>query len=483
MERIPRLTSYCLRISRRTRYIYPQTKILNTGYFQTTGRFFTSNTSKHRLGQVPHTPLQSSVAMPLNVLIVGAGVCGPALAMLLQGSNPSYNITVVERFPELRTAGQQIDLKNQGVDVMRKMGLLETAKAHCVNETGIEIVDSHGKRMAEFGVSPSGQQRIGLTSEYEIMRGDLVGILYKASLDQHAKLRERLGKEGALTYEFGKTIKDLAQSDDGVDVTFTDGQVKRYDLVVAADGQASRTRRLAFGQEVSDAAFKSMGVHAAYFSIPRIEGEGGLARAFNALGKRMIITRTSERPVTQVLLFSVGAAGILKNVYKESIEKQKEAFAEAFKGAGWQEDRFTSGIKSSDDFYAHELGQIKMKNLSKGRVVLLGDAGYCPAPFSGMGATGCLVGAYVLAGELARHADDVPGALKSYESIVRAPVDEIQKLPGFLGTLFPSSKLGVWILRNALWVASKVDQAVDWPRSENSSRWVLPEYSELNLSS
>ncbi|KAI1772248.1 FAD/NAD(P)-binding domain-containing protein [Hypoxylon cercidicola] len=422
--------------------------------------------------------------MPLNVLIVGAGVCGPALAMLLQGSDPNHNITVVERFPSLRAAGQQIDLKNQGVDVLRKMGLLETVKEQCVNETGLEILDSDGKPVALFGINPSGQRRITLTSEYEIMRGDLVNVLYKAGLEQYAKLKQRLGKGGGLTYEFGKTITDLTQSDDGVGVTFSDGQQKRYDLVVAADGQASRTRRLAFGQEVNDAAWKPLRVHAAYFSIPRIEGEGGLARAFNALGRRLLITRTSDRPVTQVLLFTMGDAEKLRKSYKETIEKQKEAFADAFRDAGWQNDRFMSGLKSCNDFYAHEIGQIKMNQLSKGRVVLLGDAGYCPSPFTGMGTTGCLIGAYVLAGELARHGNDVPGALKAYENVVRPPIDECQRMPGAaLGAFFPSSKLGIWILRNAMWAVSKVDHVFNWSRSENTGGWTLPEYPELNLSS
>lgn len=478
MQRISRFTPTLLRIGRKAEYIY------NQRTFQPACRFFTTNSAKHNLSEVRQKTLQSSVGMPLNVLIVGAGVCGPALAMLLQGSDPSHKITVVERSPSLRTTGQQIDLKNQGVDVLRKMALLDTVKAHCVNETGLEILDSDGKPLALFGISPSGQRRITLTSEYEIMRGDLVNVLYKAGLEQYEKLKHTLRKGGGLAYEFDKTITELNQNDDGVDVTFSDGQQKHYDLVVAADGQGSKTRRLAFGQEVSDAAWNPLGVQAAYFSIPRIEGEGGLARSFNALGRRLLITRTSGRPVTQVLLFTMGDAEKLKKSYKESIERQKEAFADAFRDAGWQNDRFMSGMESCNDFYAHEIGQIKMKQLSKGRVVLLGDAGYCPSPFTGMGATGCLIGAYVLAGELARHGSDVPGALRAYEDIVRPPIAECQQLPGAsLGIFFPSSKLGIWILRNALWAVSKVNIAFDWSQSENKGGWVLPEYPELNLAS
>lgn len=63
--------------------------------------------------------------MPLKVLIIGAGVCGPAFATLLRRSDPDgerYDITVVERAPKLRDSGLQIDIRAQGISVIRKMG-------------------------------------------------------------------------------------------------------------------------------------------------------------------------------------------------------------------------------------------------------------------------------------------------------------------------------------------------------------------------
>ncbi|KAK7757291.1 hypothetical protein SLS62_000841 [Diatrype stigma] len=426
--------------------------------------------------------------MSLKILIVGAGVCGPALATLLQRSDASHDITVVERWPSLREAGQQIDLKNQGIEILKRMGLLEKVRSQCVDEAGIEVLDGNSKRIALFGINPSGQRRITLTSEYEIMRGDLVKLLYEASLEQNAA-RKSQGKEGALTYEFGKSITELSRNEDsaegGVDVTFSDGQQKRYDLVVGADGQGSRTRRLAFGQQVSDAAFNSIGIQAAYYSIPRAEDEGKLARCYNAVGRRVIVTRTGDRPMTQVLLFKMGAAEKLKASYKESVDKQKEVFAEAFKDAGWQTDRLLHGLKTCADFWAAEVGQVKMNQLYKGRVVLVGDAGYCPSPFTGMGTTGGLIGAYVLAGELARNGNDVPGALKAYERIVQPPIKECQRIPvgSALGWFFPSSQLGISVLRNAFWAVSKASQWTSGSQSESKRVWDLPDYHELNMGS
>ncbi len=422
-------------------------------------------------------------AMPLNILIVGAGIAGPAFAILMQRAVPQTKITVVERHPSLRVAGQQIDLKFQGIEIVQRMGLMETIKSHCVEETGVETLDAQGKPMALFGVNPAGQQRPALTSEHEIMRGDLVRVLYEASLEQRRALKEQQDEVGDVVYEFGKTIPELVESDEGVDVTFTDESRERYDLVVGADGQWSRTRRLAFGQEASDAAFHSLGIHGAYFSVPRIEGEAGNAKVFSASKRRMLFSRTSNRPVTQFLLYTMSDADKLKNSYRQSIEDQREAFAEAFRGIGWQDQRIVNGLQTAEDFYAHELGQIKLKQLCTGRVALLGDAGYCPTPFTGLGVTGCLTGAYVLAGELARHGNDVNSALKAFDIAVRPGVEEIQTLNIKLGLMFPSSRLGVWMLRIAAWAMSKLDQLTWRPRSEEQQveKWELPEYRELKL--
>lgn len=470
--------------------------------------------------------------MALRVLIVGAGIGGPALAMLLQRSNPSlHKITIVEQHPTLRTSGQQIDVKGEGVRILRKMGLLDAIKAHHTNESGLEVVDSQGKPVAFFGVSPSGEKRPGLTAEHEIMRHDFVKILHDASLKQdmlltgkkklddqrqldysqldHSQLdqaqNETQDRGGAgLTYEFGKTIASLDQSrqDNLVHVTFSDGQTRPYDLVVGADGQGSRTRKLAFGSATSRAAFKSTGVHGAYFSIPRIATDPRYARAYSAVGRRMVITRTGDNSATQVLLYTMGSSASdvqrLSASYRESVEAQKDAFAASFQGSGWQMDRFLDDMRSSNDFFAHEVCQIKMDRWHAGRVVLLGDSAYCPSPFTGMGATGCLAGAYVLAGELARHGGDVPLALEGYGKVLRPAVDEYQDLPvSMLGLFFPSSQVGGFILRSTLKLASKLQQLTRRGREGDGNvsadgeevaqdktaetGWVLPEYPELNL--
>jgi 2-polyprenyl-6-methoxyphenol hydroxylase-like FAD-dependent oxidoreductase len=59
--------------------------------------------------------------------------------------------------------------------------------------------------------------------------------------------------------------------------------------------------------------------------------------------------------------------------------------------------------------------------------VLVGDAGYCPTPLTGLGTSLALVGGYVLAGEIAR--GDHPRAFARYEEVMRPYVGRGQQLP------------------------------------------------------
>lgn len=96
------------------------------------------------------------------------------------------------------------------------------------------MVDAKGKVVATFGVNGFDERRrkIALTSEYEIMRGDLVRVLVEESM----KVDSEVGGSGGLVYEYGKCVEGLVQRGDVVEVVFGDGGRGTYDLVVAADG-------------------------------------------------------------------------------------------------------------------------------------------------------------------------------------------------------------------------------------------------------
>lgn len=78
-------------------------------------------------------------------------------------------------------------------------------------------------------------------------------------------------------------------------------------------------------------------------------------------------------------------------------------------------------------------------------MALVGDAGYCPSPISGMGTSLAFVGAYVLAGEIAKN-ENYREAFASYERLLRPYVQRAQQLPpGALGLAHPNTKIGIAI--------------------------------------
>lgn len=423
--------------------------------------------------------------MVFRILILGAGVAGPALAAMLL-SNPTsaklYQITIVERSPALRQGGQQIDLRAQGIPVVQRMGLLEKIKAQCVNEKGLALLTQRGETKAFLGTNDSGSGPQGLSSEYEIMRGDLVDVLYRESLDKAAQVSDEV-----LKYKFGTFATEIVQQGDRVYVVFSDGNSGEFDLVVGADGYSSRTRRMVFGEDVSSDSFHSLGIYNVFFNAPRNPAEKDVfvAKLCHFPGKRFMATRTNNKPYTQVLFSTMAPSSKLKEAVPkgmQAIEEQKVAWEETFKDAGWRAKEVLDTMKTTDDFYTHVSGQVKLDRWHKGRVVLLGDAGYCPSPNTGMGTTVALVGCYVLAGELLRHGNDVSASLEAYDRVLRPFVDEAQTLiPGTPRVFYYETNWGIWVLHLILGTLTwlRIDRLLYKILPEANGDWKLPEYPEL----
>jgi 2-polyprenyl-6-methoxyphenol hydroxylase-like FAD-dependent oxidoreductase len=108
------------------------------------------------------------------------------------------------------------------------------------------------------------------------------------------------------------------------------------------------------------------------------------------------------------------------------LDAQRRLLAERFAGARWEVPRLLDGMWKAPDFYFDAMAQIKLDSWARGRVALLGDAGYCASPLSGQGTSLAFVGAYVLAAELA--AGDHVTAFAAYERRMRPFVAANQAL-------------------------------------------------------
>jgi 2-polyprenyl-6-methoxyphenol hydroxylase-like FAD-dependent oxidoreductase len=323
----------------------------------------------------------------MRVLISGGGIAGPALALWLH----RYGIaaTVVERAPGPRPGGHAVDVRGVARKVVDRMGVMSDVLAHRVDERGFALVDDHGRRMAEMPVQLFGGE--GIAAEIEIARGDLARVLYEATANR-------------VEYRFGDRLVDLWPAARGVDAAFASGTRERFDVVVGADGVHSAVRALAFGPEPEFVRY--LGAYTAYFTVPDPGDLDHWFLMYNAPGGRVAGLRP-ERGGTAKASLSFRA--------DRPLPDPLAVLPARMAGAGWRVPELLSALPAAPDVYCDSISQVRVDRWWRGRVVLLGDAGYCGSPLAGLGTSMALVGAYVLAGELAAAPSDPASAFAVYQ--------------------------------------------------------------------
>ena len=365
-----------------------------------------------------------------KVLISGASVAGPALAYWLR--RYGFEPTVVERAPAPRAGGQAIDLRGAAREAAERMGIFDEVRWASIGTRGMALVDESGKRLASMGAELLGDSG-GAIAEIEILRGDLVRILYEATRDD-------------VEYVFEDSISGISQNRSGAEAAFERGQTRRFDLVVGADGLHSNVRRLAFGEEPK--FVRDLGAYVSIFSAPSRLNLDGWELMHNAPPGRTAGLYPMRNKAEAKAMFYFASEPLEYD--RRDAGRQKKLLAEAFSGVGWEVPRLLEAMWNAPDFYFDRVAQVRMDRWSSGRVALVGDAGYCPSPMSGMGTSLALVGAYVLAGELADARGDYRAAFARYEKEMRGYVERGQdQVKGASGFLLPKSRSRVW-LRNQL---------------------------------
>ncbi|ELR09021.1 hypothetical protein VC83_00265 [Pseudogymnoascus destructans] len=172
----------------------------------------------------------------LKVLIIGASIAGPTAAYWL--SKAGADITVIERFPSLRTNGQNVDIRTSSVTIMCKMPGMETKTSQM---EVINFCPCRRQYICEYKTNWKPRATV-FVSEYQILRGDLSQILFDLTKDNKS-----------IKYVFGAQVASMRQQIDGkvngpITVEFANGlATTEYDLVIACDGATSRTRAMGLG--------------------------------------------------------------------------------------------------------------------------------------------------------------------------------------------------------------------------------------------
>jgi len=341
-----------------------------------------------------------------KVLVSGASIAGLSTAYWL--NKLGYHVTVVELANQPRMGGAAINVQGEALASAKRMGIFKQLKAHRLQLERLEFKNADDVTEGSMAMQP---EEAPLTDEdiedIEIERAELMTILVNAVKNE-------------VEFLYNNRVTALSETADAVQVAFKNGPSRAFDLVFGCDGLHSGVRQLWFGHEAEYAHFMEH-----YYSL--------------TIANHLLIAPNTAQ------LYSVPGKGIMLNAYNGKTDiifwffskkeiphdyrdagRQRQLIGEQFGGQGWRTAELLEEIKQADISYFDKFCQIKMPSWTKGRVALVGDAGYCASPAAGIRASLAMMGAAAVAEALEIHDGNFDAAFQAYNQNLRPFIEETQ---------------------------------------------------------
>jgi len=341
-----------------------------------------------------------------KVLISGASIAGLATAYWL--AKLGYHVTVVELAQGPRLGGAAVNIQGEALASAKRMGIFAQLKANRLQLEQLAFKNADDVTEGSMQLQSAGPPLADdAMEEIEIERNKLVPLLVGA-----------LGKE--VDFLFNNRITALSETAAAVHVTFAAGPPRAFDLVFGCDGAHSGVRKLWFANEPE--CVHSLGY---YFSLTIVNAllvRQNTAQLFNVPGKGIMLNAYNGK--TDIIFWFASEKEISYD-YRNA-EQQRQLVVAQFAGQGWRTAELLEEVKQAEISYFDKFCQVKMPSWTKGRVALVGDAGYCASPAAGVGASLAMTGAAAVAEALATHDGDFDRAFRAYNDRLRPVVAEVQ---------------------------------------------------------
>jgi 2-polyprenyl-6-methoxyphenol hydroxylase-like FAD-dependent oxidoreductase len=338
-----------------------------------------------------------------KVLVSGASMAGLSTAFWL--NKIGYTVTVVEMANKPRINGAAVDLRGDTVDIIKRMGIYEQLKA---NKLHVEMVEfKNANDVTEGSINLNKNDEEPADDDIEIERDKFVGVLM-------TKLKNDI------EFMFNNSITALNETPNDIIATFKDGSQHTFDLVFGCDGIHSGVRKIWFGHEAEYSHFLG-----AYFSITIVNKlliKQKTMQLYNVPGKAITLNAYNNK--TDIIFCFLAEKEMVYDYKDEAL--QRAIIAKQFAGQSWRTAELLKAMQQADNFYFDKFCQIKMPSWTKGRVALVGDAGYCASPAAGMGASLSVKGAATVADALQKHDGNFELAFQDYNQHLRPFIEEVQ---------------------------------------------------------
>lgn len=326
-----------------------------------------------------------------RILIIGGGFSGMAAAIQLR--KQGAEVDLVEIDPGWRSYGAGISLGGATLRAFRTLGVLDAFLEHGHAADGVHLCLPHGPKVADLPTPRIAGPDV--PGGGAIMRPVLARILAEATRASGANVH------------LGCTFTKIAQDAEGVDVSFTDGQQRRYDLVIGADGLYSQVREAVFPQAPKP-QYSGQAVWRAVLPRP-----ADIETCVMWMGPQI---KPGVNPVskTEMYLFVTEPRPTNEHVDPATFAAHLRGLLADFPAPVLQAIRDQIGPDSQIVYRPLE-GLLMPRPWFSGRVVLIGDTVHATTPHLASGACIGIEDALVLAEELGR-ATEVSEALAAFET-------------------------------------------------------------------
>lgn len=395
-----------------------------------------------------------------RVLISGAGVAGPVLAYWLR--RYGFAPTLVERTSVVRhgLGGHSVELVGPALAVVYRMGLGPAVREGRMSQRPVTLNRDDGPP-AQLQLPPAATQQV------ELLRADLVKLLYEATRSE-------------VEYLFNDSITGLRDDGRGVDVLFERSAPRRVDLVIGADGLHSVVRRLVFGPIEQFRHW--LGGYLGVYSVPELPETWDRTLVRMDVGR--IATAYGDHRSQQTQAVFVFRMPEEVRIDHRDRERQKLVLLGRFRDQSWPVPYLLEHLGEASDFYFESISQITLDSWYRGRIGLVGDAGYSPGPGVGAGTSLAVAAAYVLAGELAKARPDPIAGLYNYQEQIRRAVDQSRAVGlKALDSLVPASRTTVRATTPVFNLLARLPQGIQHllvarnPTDRALSALNIPDYS------
>ncbi|AWM80634.1 monooxygenase [Gammaproteobacteria bacterium ESL0073] len=327
----------------------------------------------------------------LNIVIAGAGMGGLTTAIALQQAN--HKVHVYDKVSKLQPAGSAISIWSNGVRVLDKLGVGGAIRVVSGNLNQMSFRNKEGQQLTTFSLIPL-YQEIN-ESACPISRTHLQEVLLKAVGEQHVTVNN-----GVIGYE---------QGENSVTVLLSNGEKIKADVLVAADGTHSKLRNDVNNQVIERryCGYVNWNGRIKYSPELAIGRDEWIQHVSD--GKRVSLMPMGDD--LYYFFFDVPlpqGSSAEKSQYKDELKKYFEGWSAPIQ---YLIDNFDPATTTRVEVYNTE----PLPKLTKGNVVLIGDAAHATSPDLGQGGCLAMEDAWVLADELS-HDNPIKQALTNYQT-------------------------------------------------------------------